>query len=156
MKISSAGTKLSALNEGDINKMYLDIRGFPTIARGHLILLPAEKYLMTAELTQDQIEELFIKDIARVETWINQNCLWTPEIKQCEFDALCSFLHQYNIDKYPQTKAIIIEGDKDKIINAMMQFRNVVARSGDNKLIPRRQREIAMFKGIYPSSVTSS
>jgi lysozyme len=153
MKLSSAGNKLIITNEGEKSTMYLDSRGIPTIGIGHLILQPSENYLLTATLTQDQIENLFIKDIARVETWINQNCIWNPSIKQCEFDALCSFLHQYNIDKYPNTKAAIINGDRTEIINAILQFRNIVAGSGDNELLPRRQREIAMFKGIYPSSI---
>lgn len=149
MKLSNAGARLMAINEGDRSTMYLDSLGNPTIGRGHLILRPSENYLLTATLTQDQIEELFIKDVARVETWINQNCIWNPSIKQYEFDGSCSFLHQYNIDKYPNTKAAFINGNRQEIINAMSQFMSIRAGSGDNKLYARRQREIAMFRGSY-------
>lgn len=157
MKHSAICRKAIIESEGLEYTMYLDSKKYPTIGIGHRIK-ENEKYLLTITLTDDQVNDIFMRDMAYTETWINKNCIWEKPIKQYEFDALCCFLHQYHIEdiQYRDTKAALIKGDRQQIINQMMLFRNINAGSGDNKLIPRRQREIAMFKGIYPSSVTSS
>jgi len=150
MKHSAICRKALVLSEGLRYKSYLDTKGYPTIGIGHRIKAN-EKYLMDVLLTDEQVNDIFMKDMAYTETWINKNCIWNIPIKQCEFDALCCFLHQYNIEdiRFKDTKKAFISGDRQQIINQMMQFRNAVAGSGDNQMVERRKREITMFKAGY-------
>ena len=148
MHLDQAGYKLIVGLECKIYKCYKDGRGFPTIGIGHLVL-PTEPELLTKQLTEQDVSNLFKKDLAIREKWLNQRCCnWEPKMQQYEFNALCSFLWQYNIDRYPDTKAVFILGHRPTIISQMKQFRNEVAGSGDNKMVARRGKEIDMFKGL--------
>lgn len=145
MKISANGRKELYISEGFRNKMYKDSNGYPTIGVGHLIK-PNEQHLMTKILTNEGVDELFDKDIAPVEAWINTNCKWT---NQNQFDVLCSFLHQYNIDKYPNTKKAFIAGNLPEIRRILANdFNHASVAKRDGLLRARRQRELALFNKI--------
>ena len=146
MKISENGKKLLIENEGFRNKAYPDSKGLPTIGIGHLIK-PNEQHLKTTVLTDAEVYELFAQDIAHAENWINTNCKWQPS--QNQFDVMCSFLHQYNIDspKYPNTRKAFVVGDTSEICRILNNdFNHADPSKRDNQLVKRRQRELALFK----------
>ncbi len=147
-KVSQVGKEALKFSEGVRETCYYDSKGLPTIGVGHLIK-PTEQHLLTGRLTMSQVDEMLTQDLAVVENWINAHCKWSSPINQNEFDALANFLFQYNIDssKYTNTRATIISGNRDKIAQALMQFVNITAGKGDQKLLPRRIREIKMFRG---------
>ena len=147
LKISENGIKLLKISEGIRYSAYKDGKGNWTTGIGHLIR-PNEQYLITKKLSNDEVNAIFQKDIQFVENWINSYCTWKPPIIQQEFDSLCDFLFQYNIDleDYANTKKIIISGNRDLILKQLLCFVNQKKGSGDNLLLPRRKREISLFK----------
>lgn len=145
MHIDEAGKKLIFLNEGISFNVYKDSKGLATIGVGHK-LTPTENF---TTITISQLEDLFTQDlIARESLLLKLTGKWIQPITQGEFNALISFMWQYHIlnSNYCDTKAAIISGDRDRIIKQMLQFKNIVKGSGDNKLIPRRNLEIEVFK----------
>lgn len=146
-KADQAGRDLIIENEGLSYKAYQDSKGGWTTGIGHLIL-SNESYLKTQLLTHNQAMDIFNSDLAIREHWLIENCKWDNPIIQCEFNALCSFLFQYNIDnpKYKDTKQAILSGNRDKIVKQMQLFRSINPINHDMKLISRRMKEIAMFK----------
>lgn len=145
-RLSKNGENLLIVNEAKRNKAYKDIRGFWTIGIGHLIK-PDEPYLLNTTLNDTEIMMLFRKDISHVEDWININCKWQPN--QNQFDALCSFLHQYNINKYPNTRTAFIRGDLVEIRHILANdFNHADVTKRDGTLKARRQRELALFNKV--------
>jgi len=147
LKISENGIKLLEISEGIRYSAYKDGNGNWTTGIGHLIS-PNEQYLINKKLSNDEVNAIFQKDIQFVENWINSYCIWKPPIIQQEFDSLCDFLFQYNIDleDYANTKKIIISGNRDLILKQLLCFVNEKKGSGDNLLLSRREREISLFK----------
>lgn len=146
MKISENGRKLLIELEGFKNKAYPDSKGLPTIGIGHLIKAN-EQQLLAKTLTDQEVNDLFAQDIAHAESWINTNCKWQPN--QNQFDAMCSFLHQYHIDspKYPNTRKAFVSGNIPEICRILnSDFNHVDPKKKDDKLVKRRQRELALFK----------
>lgn len=146
-KLSVDGYSLIVCNEGRKNKSYPDSKGKPTIGIGHLIL-DSEKWMLNTILTEDQVKNIFFKDLKPREDWLNIKCKnWAVPMTQYEFDALCSFSWQYYLDNpnYAGTKAAIISGIREAIIEHMLQFVNIEAGSGKKELLLRRQRELSMF-----------
>jgi GH24 family phage-related lysozyme (muramidase) len=131
--------------EGVRYKRYKDSKGFDTIGIGHLIKV-SEPHLLGVTLTHEQVEELFYKDLAPNEKWLNTvSANWKKPITRNEFTALISFLHQYPIHKYKNTKQAIIIGNRQLICSQMMLFRDAEAAKDDNQMLKRREKEIALF-----------
>jgi lysozyme len=142
MKLSEAGRKALVESEAFRNKAYQDSRGLWTIGVGHLIKPTESKYLKIT-LTDDQVNKLLDDDLVHVEEWLNTNCKWT---NQNQYDALCNFLHQYNIDRYPNTRKAFIEGNIAEIRRILKEdFNHADVKKKDGLLIKRRTRELALF-----------
>jgi GH24 family phage-related lysozyme (muramidase) len=154
LQLSDKGLEFIKICEGYKNQCYPDSRQKPTIGIGHLIDLKKERYLLKKVLTDQEIKLLFAMDQAPINKFLN-NLNWGDPIKQHEFDALSSFLHQYTgviygIGAYKGTYRAILSGDRKKIAEFMSLFKNETAGSGDNKMIPRRNKEIKLFlEGKY-------
>lgn len=148
LELSAPGKDFIDCSESRSDKAYKDDRGNWTTATGHLIRLPEEEYLITEVLTDAEIDEIFYKDAEPREAWLNEHCPdWQSPMNQNEFDALMDFLWQYDIEdhRYINTKNAIISGNRQNIIDHLMLFRDSKAGSGDNKMLSRRQREVALF-----------
>jgi GH24 family phage-related lysozyme (muramidase) len=149
-QVNKSGEDLIIGNEGVKYLYYKDDKGYGTIGIGHLVL-PNEYYLKTAHLNERQVMDLFYTDLKPREEWLVTNTAkWITPITQGEFNGLCSFLFQYDIYKYPQTKNIIISGNRQEIINHIKMFESESPENHDMKLVPRRDREIAMFLSQEP------
>ena len=62
MAIAKSTLEFITKEEGSRNKAYKDSKGLPTIGVGHLIKSD-EAYLLTATLTDDQVEDLLRSDL---------------------------------------------------------------------------------------------
>lgn len=144
MRIGKEGKELLEQVEGRRNSMYLDSAGLPTIGIGHLIKAN-ESWMLTATLTDAQVDALFAEDIA----WAEQaTARLFPNVKrQNQFDALVSFV--FNLGK-PQVK----NGTLDDLINEGASAESISAkwmqyvRSGGSVtpgLVTRRAKELALY-----------
>ena len=90
MKISNAGIELIKQFEGVRNRPYRDCIGLWTVGVGHLIgdgkSLPEP---WNKVFTKEEIDALLIQDLSRFERGITMQL--PVSLKQCEYDALCSF-----------------------------------------------------------------
>lgn len=154
MQLSDEGLEFMKRIEGYKNQCYPDSLNKPTIGIGHLIDLKKERYLLKKVLTDQEIRLLFAMDQAPISKFLN-SLNWEDPIKQHEFDALACFLHQYvgviyGIAAYRGTHTALLSGDRKRIVEFMSLFKNAKAGSGDNQMIPRRQKEIKLFlQGKY-------
>jgi len=86
LKTSKPGKDLIEKHEGKINNIYIDPVGFATVGIGHLVVA-GENFPHT--LTDEQVYQLFDKDIVRFEDAVNK--LVKVKLNQNQFDALVSF-----------------------------------------------------------------
>lgn len=107
MRIGKAGQALIEKWEGRRATAYRDTAGLWTIGIGHLIK-PTESHLLSATLSDAEIDALFAKDIAWAEEATSR--LFPGITRQNQFDALVSFV--YNLGE-PQVK----NGTLDDLIN---------------------------------------
>lgn len=151
LQCSLRGQNKIKILEGKKYKRYPDSEDFPTIGFGHLIKLPAETYLLSATLTDEQMQNLFIKDLTPIENWLNRIvCDWKEPATQYEFDALCSFIFNetkvmYLPNTFPNMLSALHSGDRQNIAHMMEQFCNAKAGSGDGLLKARRLKEVTLF-----------
>lgn len=144
MNIGAAGKALIEEVEGRRAKMYLDSAGLPSIGIGHLIK-PNERWMLTATLTDAQIDGLFITDIAWAEEATSR---LFPNIKaQNKFDALLSFVFNFGESKvkgYTLTK-LINDGASEADVRAkwaQYAYSGGVMTPG---LVTRRKKEVDLF-----------
>lgn len=153
MKFSQNGEKILIQIEGFREKSYLDSAGHPTIGIGHKIK-PGE-YFTT--LTESEAVELMRKDVAPIETFINN---YLPKITQNQFDALVVFI--FNIGQTAFLNSSVFSDIKDKkfeeAVKPWAKWINITEKVKDPKtgelrkklvpvkgLIGRRAIEIGLF-----------
>jgi lysozyme len=141
MQISDAGLALIKVFEGFRPSVYKDTAGFATIAYGHK-LRPGESF--PRGVTEEQGTGLLRGDVATAEHAVNT--FVKVELKQCQFDALCSFT--YNLGggtlEHSTLLKLVNEG---KYAEAAEQFplwdhAGGVVSAG---VLRRREAERAMF-----------
>lgn len=147
MKISDNGRNLLIVNEGKKLTPYPCSRGVPTIGIGCTTYQDGRKVtLKDRPITEKECTDLFNHHIAHAEKWLNNNCKWT---NQNQYDALCSFLHQYHIEKYPNTKKAFISGNLPEIRRILTNdFNHADVSKRDGTLKARRQRELTLFNKV--------
>lgn len=144
MKIGSSGKALLTDVEGRTNTAYRDSAGLWTTGIGHLIK-PNEAWMITAKLTDAQVDDLFHEDIAWAEAATER--LFPKVKKQNQFDALVSFV--FNLGE-----GQVRNGMLDDLINSGAPAEEISAkwmqyvRAGGQVvpgLIKRRMRELALY-----------
>lgn len=100
MKTSRQGLQLLIDREAKRNKAYLDSKGIPTIGVGHT----GPEVHLGLTWSDEQVEKVFAKDIARFEKAINDALDF--DIPQHAFDALVSWL--FNVGTGWAPKATLI------------------------------------------------
>jgi len=140
MAIAKSTLSFITKEEGARNKAYKDSKGLWTIGVGHLIK-PDEQHLLTATLTDEQVEDLLKSDLK----WCSEAVESSVKVplEQHQFDALYSLC--FNIGGTAFKNSTVV-----KRINA-----NDIKGAADaiemwNKpavLINRRKREKALFLG---------
>ena len=138
MAIAKSTLDFITKEEGARNKAYKDSKGLWTIGVGHLIKSD-EQHLITATLTDDQVEELLRSDLR----WCSEAVESSVKVPltQRQYDALYSLC--FNIGEGAFRKSTVV-----KRINANDLKGAADAIEMWNKpevLVPRRKREKAMF-----------
>jgi len=140
MAIAKSTLDFITKEEGSRNKAYQDSKGLWTIGVGHLIKTD-EEYLLTATLTNDQVEDLLRKDLK----WCSEAVETSVKVplEQHQFDALYSLC--FNIGGTNFTKSTVVkkinENDMQGAADAILNWNK------PEVLINRRKRERALFLG---------
>lgn len=138
MKTSNIGIDFLMSLEGFKNKAYKDTKGLWTIGVGHLIL-SNEKHLLTATLTNLEVNLLLSKDLVKYETTVNH--VIHNDITQYQFDALVSFCFNIGCSGFANSTVakVINAGKFDKVADAMRMWNK------PKEIIGRREKEVRLF-----------
>src|SRR5215472_3618425 len=86
MKTSQNGLNFIAREEGEVDHVYNDVAGIPTIGVGHVVR-PGESF--PNGITHDQAMQILAGDVGIAENQVNTRV--TATMTQNQFDALVSF-----------------------------------------------------------------
>jgi lysozyme len=140
MAIAKSTLSFITKEEGLRNKAYKDSKGLWTIGVGHLIK-PDEQHLLTATLTDEQVEELLQSDLKWCQDAVD-NGVKVP-LTQNQYDALYSLC--FNIGETNFRKSTVLrkinENDLKGAADAILMWNK------PEVLINRRKRERALFLG---------
>lgn len=147
MKISQNGINLIKQLEGVKLGAYLDSKGIYTIGVGCTTYQDKTKVKKGDKITQAQCDELLSYHLKHVEDWLNTYAKWC---NQNQFDALCSFLHQYGTNLigrgYLNTDTAIKTGNLGAIRRFLLNdFNHVDIKKKDGLLKKRREKELDLF-----------
>ena len=138
MAIAKSTLDFITKEEGSRNKAYQDSKGLWTIGVGHLIKTD-EEYLLTATLTDEQVEELLRKDLK----WCSEAVETSVKVplQQHQFDALYSLCFNIGADHFKQSEVVqhINQLDYAKAADAFLNW------SKPPVLRPRREKERTLF-----------
>jgi lysozyme len=140
MAIAKSTLDFITKEEGARNKAYKDSKGLWTIGVGHLIKTD-EDYLLTATLTNDQVEELLKSDLK----WCSEAVETSVKVPltQNQYDALYSLC--FNIGGTNFAKSTVVKkinaNDMQGAADAILMWNK------PDVLINRRKRERALFLG---------
>lgn len=139
-RMSDKGRAWLIRSEGVRRSMYLDTQGKPTIGVGHLVL-PDEQHLLTATLTDEQIDELLKRDLDRFERAVSATRTPVP-LLQDQFDALVHFAFNVGVGAYNSStlKRRLEAGEPpERIRDAWMMW------VANPELVGRRRKEWQHF-----------
>ena len=140
MAIAQSTLAFITKEEGARNKAYKDSKGLWTIGVGHLIK-EDEQYLLTATLTNDQVEDLLRKDLK----WCSEAVETSVKVplEQHQFDALYSLCFNIGGTNFAKSTVVkkINENDMQGAADAILNWNK------PEVLINRRKRERALFLG---------
>jgi len=140
MAIAKSTLDFITKEEGSRNKAYQDSKGLWTIGVGHLIKTD-EEYLLTATLTDDQVEELLRKDLK----WCSEAVETSVKVplQQHQFDALYSLCFNIGGTNFSNSTVVkkINQNDMQGAADAILNWNK------PEVLINRRKRERALFLG---------
>jgi lysozyme len=140
MAIAKSTLSFITKEEGARNKAYKDSKGLWTIGVGHLIKAD-EQHLLTATLTDEQVEELLRSDLK----WCSEAVESSVKVAltQAQYDALYSLC--FNIGGTAFKKSTVVrkinENDLAGAADAILMWNK------PEVLINRRKRERALFLG---------
>ncbi len=140
MKISKQGIDLIRRFEGCSTNVYKDAAGFNTIGIGHKI----KKGEIFGTLTLQEAEDLLKKDIHLAEDAITT--LVKKPLKQCQFDALCSFVFNLGSGEFT-TSTLLKEINTGNYDGAAKEFKRWDYSKGKvlDGLTKRRAAEALLF-----------
>lgn len=139
-RMSPKGRAWLIRSEGVRRRMYRDTRGIATIGVGHVIL-PDEQYLLTATLTDGQVDELLERDLDRFERAVSATRTPVP-LLQDQFDALVHFAFNVGVGAYNSStlKRRLEAGEPpERIREAWMMW------TANPELVGRRRKEWRHF-----------
>jgi len=140
MAIAKSTLDFITKEEGSRNKAYQDSKGLWTIGVGHLIKTD-EEYLLTATLTDDQVEDLLRKDLK----WCSEAVETSVKVplQQHQFDALYSLCFNIGGTNFSNSTVVkkINQNDMQGAADAILNWNK------PEVLINRRKRERALFLG---------
>ena len=147
MNVSEQGIKLIRHHEGVRNRPYRCAAGLFTVGVGHLIgdgkSLPDS---WNRTFTQEEIDGLLKSDLRRFERGVLKMLPNVP-LRQCEFDALCSFAFNLGLGAFQAStlRQALLRGDKKAAMESLVKY----CRAGGKilkGLQTRRLDEKALFE----------
>jgi lysozyme len=140
MAITKSTLSYITEEEGKRNKAYKDTKGLWTIGVGHLIR-PGEEHLITATLTDEEVEELLRSDLK----WCSEaveSSVRVP-LEQHQFDALYSLCFNIGGTAFKNSTVVrrLNAGDMKGAADAILMWNKPAV------LEKRRKRERELFLG---------
>ena len=138
MAIAKSTLSFITKEEGLRNKAYKDSKGLWTIGVGHLIK-PDEKHLLTATLTDQEVEELLQSDLKWCQDAVD-NHVKVP-LTQNQYDALYSLCFNIGETNFKRSTVVkrINDGDYHGAADAILMWNK------PPELKKRRKRERELF-----------
>ncbi len=130
---------LLSKEEGVRYKAYKDSKGIWTIGVGHVIL-PNEKWMLTATLTDQQVKDILKKDLEIAKGAVLSSVI-VPLTKN-KFDALLSLAFNIGANGF-KTSTLVKSLNAGKSKEILTE--NWLRWSKDKELLPRRKREVEIF-----------
>lgn len=140
MKISPEGLKQLSVREGVRTTAYRDTRGIWTIGVGHTSAAGAPNVYDGLTLTEQQVLDLFAKDIAQYENAVNRAI--KVDLTQNQFDALVSICYNIGVGAFAQSSMVrdINAGASRSVIDA-----DILKWNKPSEIIGRRRSEQQQF-----------
>lgn len=147
-RMSAQGREWLMRDEGFRNKAYKDTAGYWTIGVGHLIDLDKEKHLLTATLSDAQVNQMFARDLARFERAVSE--LVTAPITQHEFDALVAFAYNVGEGKKGLAGSTLLKNVNERKGPAATRYGfNLWRGKGDSHALRRTVESMLFHDGKY-------
>jgi len=113
------------IDEGCVNKIYLDHLGYPTFGIGHLILDtdPEHGQEVDTPVSEERIEECFEKDIQGVLTDLDRNIPWWKDLNEDHQRVMANMAFNLGINrllKFKKFLSALEEKDFEKAAVEMM------------------------------------
>ena len=137
IKTSANGLKFITEEEGKKLKVYLDIKGLPTIGVGHLIK-PGEDF--SEGLTDEQVENLLASDISEVDNVLSRIA---PNLTQNQHDCCADFGFNLGVGALRQ----LLSHGIDQIPVQILKWDHAGAVEV-KALKNRRKAELALFNTV--------
>ncbi|EIC82096.1 lysozyme [Serratia sp. M24T3] len=143
MKISNNGITRLKGDEGEKLEGYRDSRGIPSIGVGHTGTVDGKPVALGMVINQNKSTELLLQDIQWVEQTINSSV--KVPLNQNQYDALCSLVFNIGAGAFISSTVLKRLNQKDYAgaADAFLMWKK--AGTNPNILLPRRQRERALF-----------
>lgn len=143
MQISPNGISKLKSEEGEKLTGYKDSRGIPTIGVGHTGTVDGKPVAVGMIITKEKSTELLLSDLKWVEKSIADNV--KVPLSQNQYDALCSLIFNIGASAFSGSTVLRKLNAKDYsgAADAFLMWKK--AGKDLNILLPRRQRERALF-----------
>lgn len=143
MQISPNGISKLKSEEGEKLTGYKDSRGIPTIGVGHTGTVDGKPVAVGMVITKEKSTELLLSDLKWVEKSISDNV--KVPLSQNQYDALCSLIFNIGASAFSGSTVLRKLNAKDYsgAADAFLMWKK--AGKDLNILLPRRQRERALF-----------
>ncbi|PKB90920.1 muraminidase [Ewingella americana] len=143
MQISPNGISKLKSEEGEKLTGYKDSRGIPTLGVGHTGTVDGKPVSVGMVITKEKSTELLLSDLKWVEKSIADNV--KAPLSQNQYDALCSLIFNIGASAFSGSTVLRKLNAKDYsgAADAFLMWKK--AGNDLNILLPRRQRERALF-----------
>lgn len=143
MQISPNGISKLKSEEGEKLTGYKDSRGIPTLGVGHTGMVDGKPVAVGMVITKEKSTELLLSDLKWVEKSIADNV--KAPLTQNQYDALCSLIFNIGASAFSSSTVLRKLNAKDYsgAADAFLMWKK--AGNDLNILLPRRQRERALF-----------
>lgn len=125
---------------------YICAAGKNTIGYGHVI----EKNPFLKELTKEEADIILMRELERIEGYLNRVIKPHVDVTQGMFDALCSLVFNWGCGKFSNSKGLKMLNNKNYVLAAIEFFskeKGVVNIKGkfSKGLYRRRQAELRLW-----------
>ncbi|MFA9209184.1 MAG: lysozyme [Yersinia sp. (in: enterobacteria)] len=143
MQISNNGINKIKVEEGEKLIGYKDTRGIPTVGVGHTGMVDGKPVAVGMVISKDKSSELLRSDLKWTEEAIATNV--KVPLTQNHYDVLCSLIFNIGANAFANSTVLkrLNAGDYKGSADAFLMRKK--AGNDPERLLPRRQRERALF-----------